>query len=1208
MKQLPNKNLLAIMISSALLMTGCGGGEDGAGSLLDRALDSGTSDTDTPSGDNNNNGSSQPSATGGSEAAENPFVGASSILGSISLSSLTGQDASALESGEQTPKRAIISTRSAFIAPRAATDTADNAIIKLYSVAANGVLEDTGIDCKFSPDKDAGGNPKYFCEGVADGKNYVVKYLRILDGNRALEMKVNVSVPEGVAEAPADEISPQSTVVVDAIVNAVLSATEGKEIDEAVIKDIITSVKSAVENLVNTGAVQVPSMVVDAPKDEAGQFVSDVAKLKKDKKLKFAANEGLEAVTGSVLSSEKVAREIDAVKVEIEIKEFSRIDTQGVAGKKAMVAKIFSKLLGEDDVPRFIVDFFADRYEKGDTKPIGDIFNAVNAGLRINPELGVDLEELALSPEEAVAALQDLLGEIYSLQDKKAANALTEEEKEKLAEIPAIISAVFPAQQWRGVEITPETVFDVPQGIVFTIFVTDEYVPDVYEEVTEKPLEAIMSVDSENEGSKDVEFDRPIDFDPMGFDEAGENPGLMQLYGFFAGDYLENLSGVDISHLDISPDKAWIPEEGANGPGGKEVDMMRANVCVMDLSRMASMNGDSEVSSQLSVELSYPTSSGGYSTVSLLNEREIRFDDRKGSDGDRGLPEEEGGTQGPRPGEGEGPELDSCFTLDPWAMARRAQGNSGTDDFVQLRAEDIISDFVSGEYTVTVKDAGAVVAERKFKRKVIVGMQNAVPVLTSPRARPQWPVECNGKNYCEKWQKLNEDWEKAGGNTTFAVNTDDGRAKVTVTWRKPEVKLPEGVKLAYSLNVFKQGQCEEGGRDCRPENIYSSHERNRRLFGLSFTIPRLLDKLELGEGRYNTNLCAEFIDTSTGDYLGSGGCAFAEFNVGAPLNLDNRFDILGRAIPGKEGKWKVALISEAQPKPDANGKFQEPERKVIAWSEIHEDGGYQLSPSIGDFLGASLNTHFSVVMFDDENGDGEVTVGPDTREHMIWPEWNSNVRFETWGRVLRAVSEHQGKDDGASRIERKEILITGGEEVRGPDFKLFPGGFGAGSSTTGEAAENDAQAPGDYDPEKGEYGPGPGDYDPEKGEYSPGPGDYDPEKGEYGPGPGDYDPEKGEYGPGPGDYDPEKGEYGPGPGDYDPEKGEYGPGPGDYDSEQGGYGPGEGEYGSEQGDSDPGEEGYDPEQGGDVPAGEGYDPDGGSQEGGTDTAGVPVAG
>ncbi len=1041
----PKVKLLVAMISSALLVAGCGGG---GGPQSD---DVGSS----ASGSGASGGSAGSTDGGGANTGNiNPYSGSSSISGGISLSSLTGSDSSAIDGGSQQGKRQWRS------APRPFAAEEQNAIVKLYAVGANGELEDTGIECDFDGTKDANGDPNYVCDGVADGKNYVVKYLRLLDGDKALEMRVNVKIPEGADKVPAEDISPRTTVVVDAVVKAILSATEGKDIDPAVVDDIINSVKAVVVKLVDSGAVRVPSMVVDAPKDENGNVIRDVARLKSDAKVSFAENDNLDSTSGALLSDEKVSREVDVARAEVEVHDLQKSDAGGDEGKRRLIRKIFKKLLG-GDVPEFFVEFFADRYIAGERRDVSALFNAVKQGMKIRPEFGVNLDDLDLSAEEAMQALQDLLDEANRLRAlKEQGQELTEAQKQTLANIPAVIQAVFSSADQRGRAASDG--LNVPQAIVFTIFITDKYVADKFAEKTGKKLESLVSVDKSDRGMK-VQFDNPVDFDPMAFDP--ENPGLLQLYGFFDESNLASLQGYEISHLDIFPDKIWIPNQ-SNG-GGQEIDSLRANVCVSDLSVLSQQSDGA----QLSAELIYPTKSGERKRVALFDQDELFGPVGPGPAGNGGAGEP--GVAGPdgqagpgpqgEPGPGpqdQGPRFERCFVLDPWAQANRKSGGQSTGEPVQPSPEDIVSDFVSGKYTVEVRDAaGNVVAEKDFKRKVIVGMRDAAPRFVSPHGMPQWPQECQNTPSCPQWDAILQKWNADGGSTTFALNTDtddDGvadKARVTLSWTKPKVDLPEGVRIAYSVDVSKSDNC--GAEEpCRWENVYSSREKGRRLFGLSFTLPKLLDKLEVGDGVYNANVCAEFIDLQTGDFLGRGGCGFADFHVGEPLNRDATFSIVGKGPKSEQDDWKVALLAEEVAINQDPGAFTPPKRTVVAISPVDSEGRYALKPTIGDLLDPPPATHFQLILFRDLNGDDAVQSGPEDFEPQFWPDWKDNMFFDTWGGTLRVVSERVATD-GEKEHERREIVITGGEEVEGPDFSQFKdepifGGPGADGQPVGE--------------------------------------------------------------------------------------------------------------------------------------------------------------
>lgn len=1022
MNDFPRKSLLAVMISSAVVMTGCGGG---GSTSLDAAVNDPAAGTG--SSPSSNSGAAQDSTGGSTSTAPggNLYSGSSSISGSVALSALGGADAASLKSASTTGFN--IATRSLSPSTRAGEDVGADAVIKLFAVAENGELKDTGIACEFDQQPDENGNPQYSCSGIADGKNYVVKYLRLLANNKALEMKVNVEVPEGAAEAPAEDVSPQSTLVVDTIVNAILTATEGKEIDKDIVKEIIGSVKEVVKGLIESGAVAVPSMVVDAPKDRDGQFITDARKLEDDDEVEFDTNDNLDSAAGSLLSSDEVSKEVAAVKVEIEVREIKNVETDTVEGKKRLIEKIFSKLL-DGEVPEFMVDFFAEKFAEGSTLDVASLFKAIKAGLQIHAAEPVDLAELGLSVSGSSAALADLLDRVHYLEEQKAADALTELEKQELSEIPGIIPAIFPAVNWKGAVINGDTRFDIPQSIVFTIFLTDKYVPDVFQDVFNTTLENQVSVVGEGDRDMEIEHMNPVDFNPMFVDESGENPGLLQLLGFFDEKHLASLKGYEISHLDVMPEKAWINDE--SGAGGSEYDMLRANVCVTDLSAMARMGDAGGDESELSVALEYPASSGERKTVELLDESEL-YGPMIGPgyiESPDGLITD-AGEQPPMPE----PQMDACFTLDPWASAQK-KDDFGSEMGVQISKDDIISDFVSGAYRVLVKNAdGTIVAEREFKKKVITGMANVAPIITSPNGMPQWPAECNfSANGCPQWDEAMQKWTEAGGNTTFPLNADGEGAKVSISWKKPDLKLPEGVKVSYSLDLVKNGFCDTEG--CDWEHIYSTWEDDKRLFGTSFTLPEPLEKLEAIDGQYHVNVCAEFIDTDNGEYLGAGGCGFAEFNVGEPLDLAAEFSIEGKAAVGLEGNWKVALVAEEMSVFTSADEFVPPARRTVIVSDIDADGQYALKPMIGDFLGAAMGTYFNIVMFDDVDDDGEFDSSETESEPSYWPDSRSNIWFETWGQILRVVSE-RGYED--SEYKRSEQVIIGGESVEGPDFSYL---------------------------------------------------------------------------------------------------------------------------------------------------------------------------
>ncbi len=1078
------RNILAAAVSSALLLSGCGDVASVVEEIQKAPENETPSDNNTP--DNNN-----PPIN---NSSDQPYSGSSIIKGLISLSSLTRSDS---YSYENATAKGIMS-RALTRASDDPANTPDNAIVKLYVVGPDGELIDTNIDCAFTGEDDEKGNPGYKCDGAADGLHYVVKFIKLIDGDKAIEMKVNVEVPQGQVNVDSPEISPQSTVVADTIVNAILSATAGQDIDQDVIDNIIGSVKTAIIKLVESGAVQIPSMVTEAPKDEKGDYIDNVADFEGEQEIQFAENEQMDSAAGALLSSQAVANGLDIVKVDIDLKRLESIETDSDEGKHQLIKRIFNELLGDSDMPRFFFDFLSTQYIAGETTDLQSLFGAIAVGLRINPQFGVDMSELDLTKSDAMAAFEKRLSEIYSLLDRKTNGELTEADKESLAQIQAVIPAAFSRDDWQNRTLEPTDELNIPQAIVFTIFITDDYIRSSFKEYASESgqeLKAIASAEKDENGVISVEMDEPVDFDPMHYDENYDpdsnlgQPGFMQLLGFFDKENIDNLTGIDIFQMDIMPGKAWIPEE--NGMG-QEHDMLRVEVGISDVAAMAAMIQPSEPGEmpsqpELSVTLEYPTSTGTAS-VELMDEAELFYD--------RGMPPsatplemESAEAKGEHPPEmegdsrgGNGPSLERRFILDPWRMKQKDSESSMVP--TELTLDDIISDFTSGIYTIVVKDAdGNELERREFKKKVLIGMQYASPRLTSPNGMPQWPVECQfTMGECTEFDKQMQEWTASGGTTTFAPEDGAEEAKITLSWERPKVELPDGVKIAYSLNIGFNKGCNEYG--CDWELIYDSWQSGRLLFGTSFTLPTPLAQTDLASGAdYNVNVCAQFIDTETGDEIGQGGCGHANFFVGEPLDLSATFDIKGQVPTGLDGPWKVALISE---KMNEDSLFGGWETTVHQISDIDDNDQYLLQPTLGDFLNGEMMPPQIVLFKDDADKEGEI----EEREMRFWPNGTENIRFDAWGGILRYVKESRPAPGSKEPddFKRKEIVVTGGESLIGPSFLyLKDDPFFTGQGLTGEDTFGDKiidiPLEGYPDPDKDYPKPGTEGNHPDDGTY-----------------------------------------------------------------------------------------------------------------------------
>jgi len=967
MKNLGRKNLsltlLTLFIAGMFIITGCSGGGGGAASSLTGG------DTGGDTGD-----------TGDT----NPYSGDATVSGKIDVDSLSSADQALLSkavAGKKALSKMSAKETKAYRQRYAASFTED-AVAKLYVVDEDGSLEDTGISGELAADEN--GDPTYTFDEVADGVNYVVRYLKLVSDGQVLELKANAYVPEGetAPEGGTVDVSPKTTVVVQALVDAILNATSGTGISQSIVNNIITAVKNAIVALVEAGVIQIPSMVVEA----SGSDIMTIAEGE-------TTNDDLANASGLLLSDESVDSELGAAKTETLAARFSLADVTTDAAKEALIVRVFDELInddsGDDGIPSFMLEFFTDVYIDNATRTTTQIMNAIGAGLMFPQGQAPDISKTV-----AITAFKDALTRIYSLLDKKAAGTITEDEKKELAEVPPVLLGLFPIterQTWEN--LSGSTTLVVPQGLAMTVYIVDVYIAEAFES-----MQASFSATESGDGTVSYEKEMPFDFDPM-------VPGsLMDMLGFY--EVYQDYAGVDIFHLWIHPGKAWI--EDAPGMGGHEVDQLSAGTCLSDVASMVAqfdpMSGAASTDlSGASVTLSYPKSDGTTGSVSLVDESSL--------------------FQG---GPGPGGMGESCFILDPWREATAGQDPSTMSGPVQLDQDRIISDFASGTYTITAVVNSQTVT-KSFTKKVITGMQDAYAAIVTPRSMPPWPGNNVSQTEMDVFNAAMEEYNTAGGESRFSstVDTDSNgtndAAKITVTWTAPTVTLPAGVKMGYHLDIGQGGCTPEGG--CTWQQIYNTWEHNKLLFTTSFTIPVNLPQDDMNPYQLNVNVI--FIDAATGEQLGQGGNTHAQFWVAEPLDRTQTFTITGSAAAG----YKVALFKEIENKDSLTNRFT---RTVVKVADV-VDGAYSLTPTIGDFLD-SAGAWFNIVMFQDNDGDG--TMG--NMDMQIWPDWNSatHVWFNAWGGMLRA-----GKDtctaptDGSMPVcQHSEVVILGGETVEGPAF------------------------------------------------------------------------------------------------------------------------------------------------------------------------------
>lgn len=951
--------MVAVLFAAGLFLSACGGGGGGGGG--------GTAPTVS------DNGPGQDNQQDSQPETQNPFSGLAKLVGTVSLDGLSSADKAALGSGNTAGRAAARSL--------AAVDP-QNAFVKLYVLDENGNLKDTGLDGDLKSDG------SFVVDGVKDGVNYIVRYVQRTTTGKVLELKSRAYVPPmgsgggtGVPEVRV-EVAPETTVIVEAIVSAVLEATEGTGISDEVVAKIADAVEQTVKSLIEKKVIALPSsFVVDAPAQDLQEL--ETARVE---------NKRLTDAAGQILATDDVAASMNVLKAEVQFGAPGESATD--EEKAALVKRVFRQLIGGGGVPDFFVRFFADLYVQGVTATPAKLLGAVSAGLG-GADTSGDLDEF----KATLARAYDLLGKTEK----------TESEKRELAEIPPIVFGLFPAPQaesdvdW-STDLAEDTDLSVPQGIALVVFSVDEH------ETDETP------------------------FDPFA------SGSLMDLFHFWG--VVDRYAGPDVFDLWVYPGTVWIEQTNDQGDpaGGQDVDALSAGACVGDVEKMM-MSASSPASSEggsvdpwagVTAKLKYPKRDGSFGVVELVPEAS--------------LPEAKNDFPfGP------------CFVIDPWREGTKSQEG----DWWEPNLERVVSDFDSGTYTVRVYDAdGTELVSKSFERKVIVGMRDARAKLITPREFPEFPGPNASPEEQDAFDRATQEYFRTGGDTHFAANacvdetapcTEPDGAKVTVSWDPPEVTLPDGVKLAYEIEVGRN-VCESGSTGpCQWNMIYSTWDRDRNIYATSFTLPVVLPKTDPGEEPYELNVRVEFVDARTGDHLGEGGWSHARFYVGDPVDPDATFAIVGKvtgedpSAPGDRAPGpKVALFWERwNPEAETN------EMGTLAVSDVADDGTYKLEPTIGSFFKAPAGAWFGVVAFWDEDRNGGYNEVSDPggwtyREYSAWPDWNQSIWFDTWGGVVKVNTDVCATD--GSGCKHSEVVVVGGETVKGPNFTLggvaIPGSAG----------------------------------------------------------------------------------------------------------------------------------------------------------------------
>ncbi len=905
------------------------------------------------------------STTAATEDTEtDPYAGSAKVAGTIKLSSLTSSDSAQLDSGAA-KKRVSYKTK--------AIDTATEAV-KLYVVGEDGELVDTEIVCSLT--EDAEGDRSYECDGIKDGVNYIVRYIKITDSGSALELKASAYVPEGAVEPTEEvEVTPQTSVITEALVAAILSATSGSAIDDETVNDIIESVKTAIETLVESGAIQIPSMVVEI---EEGSDLADIVGGEVE-------NDKLDNTAGLLITDETVDTELGLIASDTEAALFDMSTVVTAEEKEAFIKKVFHDLLSDDkgeseDMPEVFFGFFTWLYVNNETVTAGGLLDAILGSITYDLDsLGA---QIAINTDQVTTAnlLTDLnanLDEMYALLAIDTAS-LTDQQKEDLADFPPIFRGLFPSTI---LPVTTTTALNPPQSIAMIVYMEEVFMPN-----TVVPAGDLSGT---ADSSGQINYDDRDIYD-------WEDEALFTFLGLPA--YVTAnptlFTGIEIYGLYLHPGSVWVDN--------MEQEALMGGTELMNLAAFAT-GGDDELGgdSGATVTLTYPIAAGGTSTIAM------EFITHEGDDY---------GYWGIDPwGESAGGEIDptrvvSDFTSGTYTITVVYDGTTTTKSF----EKKVITGMTDKYAKITTPK----------------GMPNW-PGESATQAEMEafntsWDLFYAGGGRTNFTANVMSDGTEPGEGET-ATN-----AKITVSWEAPEVTLPEGIKIVYDIDI--------GLSDCTDTNcswtpIWNTWEDNKKIYTTSATIPYIFPIQPDTTNPYHLNIGVNFVNQATGEYLGRGGSAHTEFTVGQPLDLTNVFTIKGLnkiTITDDSvtaANLRIALVNEVY-----NSTTSSSTQTIVRIADIIGENGYNLDLEIGDFLsGTSMNSWFNFVLVED--AADALSAGDSLgSQPTYWPNHSSGgMWFDTWGGVLKV-----GKDTCTSDGEcvHEETVIVGDEIIDGPEFYI----------------------------------------------------------------------------------------------------------------------------------------------------------------------------
>jgi len=293
----------------------------------------------------------------------------------------------------------------------------------------DGNLVATGITTTVEADGD------YTFTGVKDGVQFVVKIVKTGNG-KVLQMTAPAYVPTGSTEARQVTISPQTTLVVESIINSVVKVLKTANVDPAVIESVKAVIIDTIASMISAGTLQLPSMVTtsEAADNSAMGSASDLIGSSGDAK---------DSLDGMRMGAGMAAGSGDITKAS----EFIR--------------EVFTVMTGSaDNVPEVMVQGFAEQYVAGRTFTIGQMVGAANGAILVSAT-GAPAVGISITTQEVIDEVNGKLNFLYTSLEAKQAGATYE------VDVPPVILAVFPPDQKASLyPLTATTSITVPQMLL----------------------------------------------------------------------------------------------------------------------------------------------------------------------------------------------------------------------------------------------------------------------------------------------------------------------------------------------------------------------------------------------------------------------------------------------------------------------------------------------------------------------------------------------------------------------------------------------------------------------------------------------------------------------------------------------------------------------------------------------------------------------